>query len=61
MYRNIAGSLPSNADRTYHMDFLQGSSGTLTQAELLMVAAATAANDANIGPAGYQQTGVEFV
>jgi hypothetical protein len=60
VYRNIMGKLPSPADRDSFMHMLQGSGGTMTQAELLVVAANSAENAVNIGLVGLQQSGVEF-
>jgi hypothetical protein len=40
---------------------LQGSGGTMTQAELLTLAANAPANEANIGLVGLQQSGVDYI
>ncbi len=61
VYQNVIGSLPSVADRDHFVGLLQGSGGTMTQAELLVLAATIEPNAINIGLVGLQQTGVEFV
>jgi hypothetical protein len=61
VYRNIVGQLPSNAERDFYVGLLQGSGGTMTQAELLATAANVPANELNIGLVGLQAGGIEFV
>ena len=61
VHRNIVGSLPGAAARDSLVSQLQGSGGTMTQAELLMLAAFIAPNEANINLVGLQQSGVDFV
>ena len=60
MYRNVVGFLPTAPERDFYVGLLQGSGGTMTQAELLVVAANGAQNAANIDLVGLQQSGVEF-
>ena len=61
VYHNVVGALPSSDDRGYYVGLLQGSGGTMSQADLLALAAASDANVAHIGLVGLQQTGVEYV
>ncbi|MFN7087951.1 MAG: hypothetical protein ACK4N4_15185 [Burkholderiales bacterium] len=61
VYRNVVGVAPSATELAYFAGLLQGSGGTMTQAELLALAANTDANAVNIDLAGLQQTGVEFL
>ncbi len=61
VYRNVVGELPSTADRDYYLGMLQGSGGTMTQAQLLEAAAYAEVNVQNIGLVGMQQTGVEYL
>ena len=60
VYRNVFGFLPTAPERDFYVGLLQGSGGTMTQAELLVVAANGAQNAANIDLVGLQQSGVEF-
>ncbi|MFN7085606.1 MAG: hypothetical protein ACK4N4_03150 [Burkholderiales bacterium] len=60
VYANVVGSPPSATDRAYFVGLLQGSGGTMSQAELLQLAATVDANAVNIGLVGLQQSGVEF-
>jgi hypothetical protein len=60
-YENVVGALPSDFERDFYVGLLQGSRGTMTQAELLMFAANSEANAINIDIVGLQQSGVEFV
>ena len=60
VYRNVFGFLPTARERDFYVGLLQGSGGTMTQAELLVVAANGASNAVNIDLAGLQQSGVEF-
>lgn len=61
VYRNIVGVLPSALERDSLVGLLQGSGGSMAQAQLLMLAANNPNNDINIGLVGLQQTGVDFV
>jgi Ca2+-binding RTX toxin-like protein len=61
VYKNVVGALPSDAVRDSFVGLLQGSGGTLTQAELLVLAANAAVNATNINLVGLQSSGVEFV
>ena len=61
VYRNVVGELPSTADRDYYVGMLQGSGGTMTQAQLLEAAADAEVNAQNINLVGLQQTGVEYL
>jgi serralysin len=60
VYENVVGAPPSDAVRDSFVGLLQGSGGTLTQAELLALAANAAVNATNINLVGLQQSGVEF-
>ncbi len=61
VYQNVVGVLPSAAERDYYVGLLQGSGGTMTQAELLILAANADVNAQNINLVGLQTTGVEFI
>jgi hypothetical protein len=61
VYRNVVGVLPTAADRDFFVGLLQGSGGTMSQAELLVLAANAVQNEGNINLVGLQQTGVEFI
>jgi hypothetical protein len=61
VYRNVVGTLPSDEARDFFVGLLQGSGGTMTQAELLALAADQPLNEGNISLVGLQQNGVEFV
>jgi len=61
VYENVVGALPSDAVRESFVGLLQGSGGTMTQAELLVLAANAVANVTNINLVGLQSDGVEFV
>ncbi len=61
VYQNVVGVLPSVADRDFYVGLLQGSGGSMTQAELLVLAANADVNAVNINLVGLQQTGVEFI
>jgi Ca2+-binding RTX toxin-like protein len=61
VYQNVVGVLPTTAVRDSFVNMLQGNGGTMTQAELLMLAAYTPENAANINLVGLQQSGVDFV
>lgn len=60
VYQNVVGTLPSGAELDFYVSLLQGSGGTMSQAELLAFAANTAANAVNINLVGLQQSGVDF-
>jgi Ca2+-binding RTX toxin-like protein len=60
VYRNVMGFEPDAAERDFHVGLLQGSGGTMTQAELLAIAANAEPNTANIDLVGLQQSGLEF-
>ena len=61
VYRNIVGQPPSLPERDYYVGLLQGSGGTMTQAELLAAAAQLPSNALNIDLVGLQQSGIEYV
>jgi len=61
VYKNVVGALPSDAVRDSFVGLLQGSGGTMTQAQLLELAANAGANATNINLVGLQQSGAEFV
>lgn len=60
VYRNVVGELPSAAERDLYIGMLKGSGGTLTQAELMILAANTTINETNINLVGLLRDGVEF-
>jgi subtilisin-like proprotein convertase family protein/subtilisin family serine protease len=61
VYFNVVGALPSAGDRDLCVGLLQGSGGSLSQAEFLVFAANTRINEVNIDLVGLQQSGLEFV
>jgi hypothetical protein len=61
VFNNVVGRLPSGDERLHYTGMLQGSGGSMTQAELLQLAANVDVNAANIGLVGLQTTGVEYV
>ena len=61
VYRNVTGHLPSALERDALVGMLQGSGGTLTQADLLVIAANHPQNATNIDLVGLQRTGLEYV
>jgi hypothetical protein len=61
VYRNVVGVAPTAAERAYFVGLLQGSGGTLTQAQLLEIAANYPLNETNINLVGLQQDGVAYV
>ncbi len=61
VYKNVVGSAPSPADHNLYAGLLTGSGGTLSQAQLLEIAANSDVNATNINLVGLQQTGVEFI
>jgi len=60
VYKNVVGALPSDAVRDSYVGLLQGSGGTMTQAQLLELAANAGVNATNINLVGLQQSGAEF-
>jgi hypothetical protein len=60
VYENVVGSLPSATAHDYYVGLLQGGGGTMTQAQLLELAANTDPNALNIDLVGLQHTGVAF-
>lgn len=60
VYRNVMGFAPDAGERDFYVGLLQGSGGTMTQAELLAIAANASANIANIDLIGLQQSGLDF-
>ena len=56
-----AGQESGAADRDYFVGLLQGSGGSMTQAQLLEIAANADLNAVNINLVGLQASGVEFV
>jgi serralysin len=61
VYENVVGAPPSDFERDFYVGLLQGSGGTMTQAQLLEIAAGSPINAESIDLVGLQQTGVEFV
>jgi len=61
VYQNVVGTVPSAAERDSYVGLLVGSGGTMTQAQLLELAANADINAVNINLVGLQQSGVEFV
>jgi Ca2+-binding RTX toxin-like protein len=61
VYRNLVGTLPSDAERDFYVGLLQGSGGTMSQAELLAIAANSPLNNQNIDLVGLQENGVELL
>jgi len=61
VYQNVVGVLPSVGERDFYVGLLQGSGGTMTQAELLVLAANADVNAVNINLVGLQQSGAEFI
>lgn len=53
--------LPSATERDFYVGLLQGSGGSMTQAELLMLAAIADLNALNIKLMGLDLSGVEFI
>jgi hypothetical protein len=61
LYTNVAGAAPAPATLNEFVSLLQGSGGSMTQGQLLELAAYAHPNEVNIDLVGLQQTGVEFV
>ncbi len=60
VYQNVVGESPSAAERDLYVGMLKGNGGTLTQAELLILAANAVVNETNINLVGLLQNGAEF-
>lgn len=60
VYQNVVGALPAPSERDFYVGLLQGSGGTMTQAELLVLAANSSANETNINLVGLSQDGVQY-
>lgn len=60
VFQNVVGATPSAADHDFYVGLLQGSGGSYTQAELLVLAANSDVNATNIDLVGLQQSGVVF-
>ncbi|HLP81001.1 MAG TPA: calcium-binding protein [Nitrosomonas sp.] len=60
VYLNVVGIAPSQVDRDFYIGLLEGSGGTLSQAQILEIAASSEVNVANIDLVGLQQSGIEF-
>lgn len=61
VYKNVTDNLPSTVERDFYVNMLQGSGGTMSQAELLKLAALSETNLTHIGLVGMQTTGIEYV
>ena len=61
VYQNVVGMVPAAAERDFYVGLLVGGGGTMTQAQLLELAANADINAVNINLVGLQQSGVEFV
>lgn len=61
VYQNVVGITPAPADHNFYAGLLMGSGGSMTQAQLLELAANSDVNATNIDLIGLQQTGVEFI
>lgn len=61
VYQNVIGVAPTKEDRDHFTALLQGSGGSMTQAQLLELAANSEANALNINLVGLQQSGVEYI
>ena len=61
VYANVVGSAPTDAEHDFYVGLLEGSGGTMTQGELLALAANVQVNETNIDLVGMQQSGVEFL
>jgi len=60
VYENVVGAPPSAEEHNFYVGFFQGSGGTMTQAEVLVLAANTDLIAQNINLVGLQASGVEF-
>lgn len=61
VFQNVVGFAPSDAQRALFVGMLEGSGGSMTQAQLLELAANHPFNAVNINLTGLQESGVEFV
>jgi len=61
VYENVVGVAPSDFERDFYVGLLQGSGGTMSQAQLLEIAANSPLTADTIDLVGLQQAGVEFV
>jgi hypothetical protein len=61
VYQNVVGVAPSPQEFDYFVGLLAGSGGSMTQADLLVLAANTDINAVNVDLVGLQQTGLEFI
>ena len=60
VFQNVVGVAPSSTEHDFYVGLLQGSGGSFTQAELLVIAANSDVNATNIDLVGLQQSGVVF-
>jgi subtilisin-like proprotein convertase family protein/subtilisin family serine protease len=60
VYQHVVGVAPTPEVRDFYVSLLQGSGGSMTQAELLVLAANAQVNEVNVDLVGLQQTGLEF-
>jgi hypothetical protein len=60
VYTHVVGVAPDPATHNAFVGLLQGNGGSMTQAQLLELAAYAPANDQNINLVGLQQFGVEY-
>jgi hypothetical protein len=60
LYTNVVGDVPNAATVDSFAGLLQGSGGTMSQGQLLELAATVELNALSIDLAGLQQSGVEF-
>ena len=60
VFQNVVGVAPSAAEHDFYVGLLQGSGGSYTQAELLVLAADSEVNATNINLIGLEQSGVVF-
>lgn len=60
VYQNVVGVPPLAEERDFFVGLLQGNGGTMTQAELLVLAANSAVNETNINLVGLSQSGIEY-
>jgi hypothetical protein len=61
VYQNAVGILPSVADHDYFVSLLQGSGGSMSQAQLLAWAATCEVNQSTINLTGLQATGLAYL
>ena len=61
VYRNLTSNLPSTVDRDLLVGLLQGSGGSMSQADMLEAAALCQPNVDHIGLTGMQAMGIEYV